>query len=50
MFLSLRTGKMVINVRQARPSESDDSFVIQITGGLQAGGSYSGLARVHFSC
>jgi len=43
-------GKMNINVRQARPTATDNSFRIHIEGGLQAGSSYKGNARVRFTC
>jgi hypothetical protein len=47
---SLRKGKMIINLRRVRPTASDNSIRIRITGGLQAGGSYSGNAKVTFTC
>ncbi len=43
-------GKMNINVRQVRPTATDNSFRIHIEGGRQGGGSYSGNARVKFTC
>ena len=47
---SLRRGKMIINLRRVRPTAADNSIRIRITGGLQAGGSYNGNAKVTFTC
>ncbi len=43
-------GKMNINLRRMRPNSTGNSIGIRITGGLETGGSYSGNARVIFTC